>query len=46
MASAERMNRYEREAPELALKAVERLGLGEATRQITHLNRCGTYRRR
>jgi alpha-pyrone synthase len=35
--TAERMSRYGREAPELAMKAVERLGLGEATRQITHL---------
>lgn len=35
--TAERMSRYEREAPELAMKAVERLGLGAATRQITHL---------
>ena len=35
--TAERMNRYEREAPELAMKAVERLGLRETARQITHL---------
>jgi alpha-pyrone synthase len=35
--TAERMSRYEREAPELVMKAVERLGIGDATRQITHL---------
>ena len=35
--TAERMSRYEREAPELAMKAVGRLGLGETNRQITHL---------
>jgi len=35
--TAERMNRYEREAPELAMKAVERLVLGETAHQITHL---------
>ena len=35
--TAERMGRYEREAPILAVKAVEGLGLGEELRQITHL---------
>src|SRR5262249_53101036 len=32
-----RMQRYERDAPVLAAKAVERLALGEATQGITHL---------
>jgi len=35
--TAERMRRYEIEAPPLALKAVERLCLGESVREITHL---------
>lgn len=35
--TAERMGRYEREAPALAVKAVERLELGPAQQQITHL---------
>jgi predicted naringenin-chalcone synthase len=35
--TAIRMNRYEREAPALAMKAVDRLGLGDTARQITHL---------
>jgi alpha-pyrone synthase len=32
-----RMQRYERDAPLLAAKAVDRLGLGEAAQRITHL---------
>ena len=32
-----RMQRFERDAPELAAKAVERLGLGDSARDITHL---------
>jgi alpha-pyrone synthase len=35
--TAQRMARYEIEAPALAMKAVDRLELGEATRHITHL---------
>lgn len=35
--TAKRMDRYEREAPILAVKAVEGLGLGEEFGQITHL---------
>src|SRR3984885_4612304 len=35
--TAQRMCRYEIEAPPLALKAVERLCLGESVREITHL---------
>jgi alpha-pyrone synthase len=35
--TADRMSRYEREAPALAGRAVGRLGLGEAVRGITHL---------
>jgi alpha-pyrone synthase len=35
--TAERMQRYEREAPALATKAVERLGVSDSIRQITHL---------
>jgi alpha-pyrone synthase len=35
--TATRMSRYEREAPALAVKAVERLGLGDALQHITHL---------
>lgn len=35
--TAERMERYEREAPILAVKAVEGLGLGDELGQITHL---------
>jgi alpha-pyrone synthase len=35
--TAERMSRYEREAPALAMKAVDRLGLGDTTREVTHL---------
>jgi alpha-pyrone synthase len=35
--TADRMSRYEREAPALAGKAVDRLGLGAAARDITHL---------
>ncbi len=35
--TAARMNRYEREAPTLATKAVDRLGLDDTARQITHL---------
>jgi predicted naringenin-chalcone synthase len=35
--TAERMNRYEREAPALGAKAVERLGLGEGLREVTHV---------
>ena len=35
--TAERMSRYEREAPVLAKKAVDRLGLGDSTGEITHL---------
>jgi predicted naringenin-chalcone synthase len=35
--TAQRMARYELEAPALAAAAVERLGLGEAARAITHL---------
>lgn len=32
-----RMQRYERDAPALAAKAVERLGLGDAAQHVTHL---------
>jgi alpha-pyrone synthase len=32
-----RMQRFEREAPVLAAKAVERLGLGDAAQHVTHL---------
>lgn len=35
--TAERMSRYEQEAPTLAMKALARLGLGNTTRDITHL---------
>jgi alpha-pyrone synthase len=35
--TAERMDRYEREAPALAIKAVERLELGDTKQAITHL---------
>ncbi len=35
--TAERMRRYEIEAPRLAALAVDRLGLGEGAREITHL---------
>ena len=35
--TAERMSRYEIEAPRLAGAAVDRLGLGEAARDVTHL---------
>jgi len=35
--TAERMSRYEIEAPALGAKAVDRLDLGETTREITHL---------
>ncbi|HVV93652.1 MAG TPA: type III polyketide synthase [Hyphomicrobiales bacterium] len=35
--TGERMERYEREAPALAAAAVERLGLGEERRRISHL---------
>jgi alpha-pyrone synthase len=35
--TAQRMRRYEIEAPILGAKAVDRLELGEATREITHL---------
>jgi len=35
--TAQRMARYETEAPILAAAAVERLGLGDAARDITHL---------
>jgi predicted naringenin-chalcone synthase len=35
--TAERMTRYEREAPALAIKAVDRLNLGDSVSEITHL---------
>jgi predicted naringenin-chalcone synthase len=35
--TAERMGRYEREAPALAIKAVDKLALGNAAQEITHL---------
>jgi alpha-pyrone synthase len=35
--TARRMSRYEIEAPSLGVKAVKRLGLGEAVREITHV---------
>jgi alpha-pyrone synthase len=35
--TAERMSRYEIEAPRLAAKAVDRLGLGDGARDVTHL---------
>jgi predicted naringenin-chalcone synthase len=35
--TAERMSRYETEAPRLAAAAVERLGLGETVHDVTHL---------
>jgi predicted naringenin-chalcone synthase len=35
--TGERMQRYERDAPALATKAVERLGLGDGVEHITHL---------
>ncbi len=35
--TAERMSRYEAEAPALAARAVERLGLGAPARAVTHL---------
>jgi alpha-pyrone synthase len=35
--TAERMSRYETEAPRLAAKAVGSLGLGEAVRDVSHL---------
>jgi predicted naringenin-chalcone synthase len=35
--TAERMRRYEREAPALAIRAVDRLSLGDSTSEITHI---------
>jgi len=35
--TAQRMGRYEIEAPRLGAKAVDRLDLGDTTREITHL---------
>jgi predicted naringenin-chalcone synthase len=35
--TAERMRRYEIEAPRLAAAAVDRLDLGDAAREVTHL---------
>jgi alpha-pyrone synthase len=35
--TADRMRRYERDAPVLAANAVERLGLGDDARHVTHL---------
>jgi alpha-pyrone synthase len=35
--TGERMQRYERDAPVLAVKAVKRLGLGDSAQHVTHL---------